>query len=83
MNDKYFALKEEAMNYACSKVPLNQRYNDIFYDIVQGKLSELIVNQCSKVIEEHAKRFPEADTTWRCAMIESARVVKEHFGVEE
>jgi hypothetical protein len=41
--------------------------------------AELVAQECARVIEEHAKLFPEADTTWRCAMIESAKVVKDNF----
>lgn len=55
----------------------DRRYDDLYNE----KFAELIAQECARIIEERVKRFPEDFTTWRCAMIESARVVKEHFGV--
>ena len=40
-------LELEAIAYADSKVPANDRYNDIYHSIVRGKFAELIVRECA------------------------------------
>jgi hypothetical protein len=45
--------------------------------------AQLIVRECATAIVNNSKNFPASDLTWIAAMEESARVVKEHFGVEE
>jgi len=45
--------------------------------------AELIVQECATAIVNDSKNFPASDLTWIAAMEESARVVKEHFGVKQ
>ena len=46
MNERIQELYAQAIQYADSVVPANNRYNDIYYAIVSGKHAELIVNEC-------------------------------------
>ena len=46
MNEQMQKLELEAIAYADSKVPANDRYNDIYHSIVRGKFAELIVREC-------------------------------------
>ena len=46
MNERMLELELEATAYADSKVPANDRYNDIYHSIVRGKFAELIVREC-------------------------------------
>ena len=47
MNQRIRELELEAIAYADSKVPANDRYNDIYHSIVRGKFAELIVRECA------------------------------------
>lgn len=47
MNERIRELELEAIAYADSKVPANDRYNDIYHSIVRGKFAELIVRECA------------------------------------
>ena len=73
MNERIRQLELEAIAYADSKVPVNDRYNDIYHSIVRGKFAELIVRECAQV------GFDYADG--HCCEISA--VILEHFGVEE
>jgi hypothetical protein len=42
MNELIRALELKAIAYADSQVPAAQRYNDIYYNVVCGKLGELV-----------------------------------------
>jgi len=48
MNAQIRELELEAIAYADSKVPANDRYNDIYHSIVRGKFAELIVRECAR-----------------------------------
>ena len=67
MNEQMQKLELEAIAYADSKVPANDRYNDIYHSIVRGKFAELIVRECAAIV-------------WNDK--DSQRMLK-HFGVEE
>ena len=73
MNERIKELELEAIAYADSKVPVNDRYNDIYHSIVRGKFAELIVKDCASAVNSR----DDSDTgCW-------ANIIKEHFGVEE
>jgi hypothetical protein len=73
MTERIRELELEAIAYADSKVPANNRYNDIYYSIVCGKFAELIVAECVKVAMK-AVSDDEPKEAWY--------LIKEHFGVE-
>ena len=50
MNELIKELELEAIAYADSKVPVNDRYNDIYHSIVRGKFAELIVQKCASLV---------------------------------
>lgn len=73
MNEQIKQLELEAIAYADSKVPANDRYNDIYHSIVRGKFAELIVRECAKVANDNFDKgfCPVGD------------FIKEHFGEVE
>ncbi len=76
MNERIKELELAAIAYADSKVPANDRYNDIYHSIVRGKFAELIVKECADYI----------DAFNRENMVEEGiggTMLKQHFGVEE
>lgn len=77
MNERIKELELEAIAYADSKVPANDRYNDIYHSIVRGKFAELIVKECVSQCEFYD------DSNWGPASECIARDIKRHFGVEE
>lgn len=72
MNERIRELELEAIAYADSKVPINDRYNDIYHSIVRGKFAELIVRECAVIVGSMEE--PHQDI---------AKLIKQHFGVEE
>ena len=75
MNERIKELELEATAYADSKVPTNNRYNDIYYAIVRRKFAELIVRECADIADEH-NDYSEGVT------LGVGRALKKHFGVE-
>lgn len=79
MNERIRELELEAIAYADSKVPANNRYNDIYYAIVRRKFAKLIVEECAQVCL--SQRDP-ANLNYKPSE-RFAEAVKQHFGVEE
>lgn len=81
MNERIRELELEAIAYADSKVPANDRYNDIYHSIVRGKFTELIVRECAAVAGKfvHDNKYNEEGISEFWLKEE----IKEHFGVEE
>ena len=75
MNERIRELELEAIAYADSKVPADNRYNDIYHSIVRGKFAELIVRECAKQAYREELTVEEGMMRYRCIL--------EHFGVEE
>jgi hypothetical protein len=81
MNERIRELELEAIAYADSKVPVNDRYNDIYHSIVRGKFAELIVKECARIVDEpYDCKTPANQRTYRYPL--SGETVLEHFGVE-
>ena len=74
MNERMRELELEAIAYADSKVPEDNRYNDIYHSIVRRCMAELIVRECAKIAGK-----AEYSDTW-LEPVEDA--IKKHFGVE-
>ena len=74
MNEQIRELQVQATAYADSIVPASNRYNDIYYSIVQGKLAELIVNACADL-------FPHQFTDEKYQR-RIDRTIKKHFGID-
>lgn len=64
MNERIRKLELEAIAYADSKVPVNDRYNDIYHNIVRGKFAELIVWECA-VLAKKAENMWSEDFAWQ------------------
>lgn len=47
MNERMRELELEAIAYADSKVPEDNRYNDIYHSIVRRLMAELVVRECA------------------------------------
>ena len=77
MNERIRELELEAIAYADSKVPVNDRYNDIYHSIVRGKFAELIVAECIDI----AYKYDEPKLSGPGMIIGNR--IEEHFGVEE
>ena len=81
MNERIKELAIEAIAYADSKVPANDRYNDIYHSIVRGKFAELIVRECLQIANDEAtaqisaKGKVAADNIWF--------TIRNRFGVDE
>jgi hypothetical protein len=73
MNERIRKLELEAIAYADSKVPVNDRYNDIYHNIVRGKFAELIVKECARIVNDNDCE----------GSIVGDGMLFEHFGVEE
>jgi hypothetical protein len=80
MNERIRELELEAIAYADSKVPANNRYNDIYHSIVRGRFAELIVRECVDIC---MKNQYEGTPLYNNGSVSSAEFIKEHFGVEE
>jgi hypothetical protein len=78
MNERIRELELEAIAYADSKVPANDRYNDIYHSIVRRMLVELIVRECMKVVRDINQEYDGGST-----VVNAADEIAEHFGVEE
>lgn len=52
MNERIKELELEAIAYADSKVPVNNRYNDIYHAIVRRMLVELIIQKCLHIVDD-------------------------------
>ena len=82
MNEQMQKLELEAIAYADSKVPANDRYNDIYHSIVRGKFAELIVAECILTIQMGITRDGHNTEKYLRSM-KHLKDIKEHFGVEE
>jgi len=87
MNERIRKLELKAIDYANSKVPASDRYNDIYYSIVCGYFAKLIVEECIGVIEVKMPEFTckeEYDNLIRKAgRMDAIDEIKQHFGVDE
>ena len=93
MNERINELELEATAYADSKVPANDRYNDIYHSIVRGKFAELIVGECVGILETEiavgANTIVFNQAEWDknnlhfTLLTNMVTLTKEHFGVEE
>jgi hypothetical protein len=82
MNERIKQLELEAIAYADSKVPVNDRYNDIYHSIVRGKFAELIVQECIKCCEQViSDPVPKSVDTFEQGGIHCMDEIKQHFGV--
>ena len=75
MNERIQELYAQAIQYADSVVPANNRYNDIYYAIASGKHAELIVRECMDVVDPGQNQV--------IARYQARQWLAEHFGVEE
>jgi hypothetical protein len=88
-NERMLELEVEATAYADSKVPANNRYNDIYYAIVRRKFAELIVRECALIVlngKYDYEKFNADDEFHRGfnqALDSATEGIKQHFGVEE
>lgn len=86
MNERIRELELEAIAYADSKVPVNDRYNDIYHSIVRGKFAELIVRDCLDVIK--GESFDESNDSdpyehgYQHAVLRIQQRIEGNFGVE-
>lgn len=81
MNDQIRKLQLKATEYADSVVPANNRYNDIYYSIVQGKLAELVIRECAQLARDTDLEDVEGGDSDVLRAAKSQ--ILEHFGVEE
>lgn len=87
MNERIRELELEAIAYADSKVPANNRYNDIYYSIVRRVLVNSVILDCIEIVKEdmysgmghHSQFSLGSDTALEMAVAN----IKEKFGVEE
>lgn len=77
MNERIRELELQAIAYADSKVPAEDRYNDIYHSIVRRMLVELIVQECASIDFYKLAHIGTEDD------YNVTQVIKEHFGVRE
>ena len=87
MNERIQELYAQAIQYADSVVPANNRYNDIYYAIASGKHAELIVRECISAVEQGLiENPPEGDKSFCQGSVNGCKLavsdIKQHFGVE-
>ena len=75
MNEKIEELEQQAIAYANSVVPENNRYNDIYYNIIRGKFAELLVNDCANFTKNFMEKYEGSDRG--CSV-----VLKEFYGIK-
>ena len=79
MNERIRELAEQA-----GYTPLEPRtFADDLQDIFLQKFAELIVRECSKVIVNGGYRNPAFGEKHQLTPPEIAKMIREHFGVEE
>ena len=83
MNERIQELELEAIAYADSKVPANDRYNDIYQSIVRGKFAELIVKECITIIRKRKDIAIDDDMNVDEAMSMAAFDIEDTFGVSK
>ena len=88
MNERITELAEQAQQYAEYVTPQGCEWFGTFKE----KFAELIVQECIKVSEEHAKsleaqpcetEFAEYENGVVEGIYEATAAIKEHFGIEE
>lgn len=84
MNERMQKLELEAITYADSKVPADNRYNDIYHSIVRGKFAELIVKECITIAKNWEDQLENANSLSdsNAVGIVAYRIARQ-FGVEE
>ncbi len=76
MNERIKELSEQADNYADGKTQMPGEYHPDWHDIRDEKFAELIIKECSKVIETWKKEpFPFDEDL-------AVQLIHEHFGLE-
>lgn len=76
MNERIKELSEQADNYTDEKIQMPGEYHPDWHDIRDQKFTELIIQECSKVILEWKKEpFPFDEET-------AVSIIHEHFGIE-
>ena len=83
MNEQMQKLELEAIAYADSKVPANDRYNDIYHSIVRGKFAELLIKECLSIAHQEHKNALEFEWDNDDTAQTIRDSISEHFGVEE
>lgn len=81
MNERIRELELAAIAYADSKVPAENRYNDIYYSIIRRVLVNSIILECAEIVEGFTIEQEVALDQYE--EYEASAVLKEHFGVEE
>lgn len=84
MNEQIQELYTEALKYADSVVPPENRYNDVYYAIVCGKHGELILKECINTILFSARWYQEVekDDNTVIALCDLVKDIREEYGVE-
>lgn len=77
MNTLVYDLEQQAIKYTDSKVPPNHRYNDIYYEIIRKKLTELIIQECIQICNSRV-----GNSDYNTGRMHCASDIKEHFGIE-
>lgn len=77
MNERIGELYTEALKYADSKVPPENRYNDIYFAIVSGKHAFLIIQECIGQCADNG-----SNDEWDKGVRWAAEQIKQHFGIE-
>ena len=85
MNERIRELELEAIVYADSKVPVNDRYNDIYHGIVRGKFAELIVKECASIANYHSDGHYHDQFNRKLYQYHTdiGKEIVDYFGVEE
>lgn len=76
MNERIKELSEQADNYADEKTQMPGEYHPDWHDIRDIKFTELVIQECSKVILEWKKEpFPFDEET-------AVSIIHEHFDID-
>jgi hypothetical protein len=79
MNELMRELELEAIAYADSKVPADNRYNDIYHSIVRRLMAELVVRYCAEIALQSGNITNKSEQ----AKIEAQRIyhkIQDQFG---
>ena len=82
MNEKIKQLAEQARDYVADAIELGFPQDQID-DIRDEKFAELIIRECGKVIVNGGYRNPALGEKHPLTPPEIAKMIKQHFGVEE
>jgi hypothetical protein len=81
MNERIRELSEQASKWVCENEPRALDDTDLFYEWMQAKFAELIVQECARIASN--TNLEDVDGGDSAVLGAAREQILEHFGVEE